>query len=170
LKGSRIFYPQEWEQFTALIPTEERSDMMKAYGTRIMNPDPAIHREAALKYVQYEGHLGSFFPETYEPGPEDVDFALTLARLELHYFQNNGFFEENQILRNISLIQHIPCTIIQGRYDMVCPPTSAFELHQKWTQSKLIMVPDGGHSAWDGGMTRALIQATKDLEDAFTTH
>jgi proline iminopeptidase len=158
--ASRIF-PDYWQDFVALIPEAEREDMLKAYYRRLTGSDEVARMAAAKAWSLWEGRTASLLPE---PGILNhfgkPHTALSLARIECHYFVNNTFLRPNQLLEDVHRIAEIPGVIIQGRYDLICPMESAWELHQSWPASRLEIVPDAGHSAAEPGIRSALVEAT----------
>lgn len=163
-EGASLFYPEKWEKFLSIIPDNERSDLLHAYWTRVMDGNPEIHQPAALAWSKWEGEIINLLPKKKDDKEdfEDEKFALAMTRLETHYFVNGNFFpEEDYIVNNCHKIQHIPCSIIQGRYDIDCPPASAWELHRALPQSELFIVPDAGHSSMEPGNIKELVKATE---------
>ena len=160
LYGIRAVFPDQWRIFAGHIPEGERGDLLQAYHTRLMNPDPAIHMPAARIWSTYEGACSTLLPspETVAAFGSDV-MALGLARLEAHYFINDIFLPENSLLANVGRIRRIPAVIVQGRYDMVCPAVSAEDLHQAWPEADYTVVPDAGHSALEPGIRKHLVEA-----------
>jgi len=167
--GAGALYPDLWEKYVATIPEAERSDMVRAYYRRLTSDDPRIMRQAAKTWSIWEGAT-SFLrlnPDYVAKFQED-DYAAAFARIECHYFINNGFFEtHNQLIEQVNRIRKIPAVIVQGRYDVVCPVKSAWDLHCAWPEADLRIVPDAGHSAFEPGNIHELISATdrfaKDL-------
>ncbi len=160
--GTSAIFPDQWQQYFEFIPPAERGNLIEAYHRRLTHPDSAVRLAAAQRWSAWEIATSRIYtpPELVEATVTD-DFAIKFASIENHYFMNHGFFEnENWILDHISKIRHIPAVIVQGRYDVVCPPMSAWELHQAWPESKLIFIHDAGHSAREPGIARALIHAT----------
>lgn len=161
-EGASFIFPDAWEKFLGPIPANERHDLVSAYYRRLTAEDHKIRKEAAKAWSVWEGstsklHMDADFIERFEGDA----FALAFARIECHYFTNKGFFEDDGwILKNVDKIRHIPAWIVQGRYDVVCPATSAYELHMKWPESKLFIIPDAGHSASEPGIKSKLIEAT----------
>ena len=160
LYGIRGVFPEHWRLFASHIPEDERGDLLKAYHTRLMNPDPAVHMPAARVWSTYEGACSTLLPspETVAAFGSDV-MALGLARLEAHYFINDIFLPENSLLANVGRIRKIPAAVVQGRYDMVCPAVSADELRQAWPEADYTIVPDAGHSALEPGIRTRLVEA-----------
>src|SRR2546427_841309 len=162
LYGLRGVFPEPWEKFAGFLPSEERGDLLRNYHRRLIDPDPAVHMPAARAWSIYEGSCSTLLPssETVAYFAGDV-VALGLARIEAHYFMNDIFLPENSLLENAHRLSDIPGTIVQGRYDMVCPLVSAHELHRAWPQAEYRIVPDAGHSAWEPGILGALVEATE---------
>ena len=160
LHGMRRFAPEAWRRFVDFLPEGERGNLLGSYHRRLVDPDPAVHRPAALEWSVYEGSCCTLLPsaETLhafgEPG-----FALTLARLEAHYFVNRLFLAEDALIQGVDRLRRIPAVIVQGRYDLVCPPTSADDLARAWPEARLVMVPDAGHSAMEPGIRAELVAA-----------
>ncbi len=167
-EGASYIFPDAWESYLQPIPTAERSDLVAAYYKRLTSHDPKIRTEAARAWSVWEGSTSKLIPNAdliAETGEDD--FAVAFARIECHYFINGGFFEsDDQLLRNVDCIRHIPTVIVQGRYDVVCPATSAWELHRAWPESELIIVPNAGHSMTEPGIRSALIEATDRFVNA----
>lgn len=161
-KGCDAIFPDAWEKYLAAIPEVERGDLISAYHRRLTSDDPAVRTAAARAWSVWEGSTSYLLQDTGAIGAHDEDeFALAFARIECHYFVNGGFFEhEDQLLRNVDRIRAIPAVIVQGRYDVVCPIRSAWDLHRAWPEADLRIVPDAGHSAFEPGNTHELIEAT----------
>jgi proline iminopeptidase len=160
--GASMVFPEYWQSFLAPIPAAERGDLLGAYHRRLVAAEPAEQLAAARAWSVWEGATSSL-----RPNPERAnqfgspEFALALARIEAHYFVNRGFFEdEDQLLRGVDAIRHVPAVIVQGRYDVVCPITSAWELHQRWPEADFRVVVDAGHSAYEPGIAAELVAAT----------
>lgn len=161
-QGASELYPDAWEPYWNFIPAAERADMLGAYHRRLTGPDPVVAMEAARRWSVWEGSTSHLLasPGTIARFGEDR-FALAFARIEAHYFVNQAFMEvPDQILRDVGRLQHIPAVIVQGRYDVVCPLRSAWDLHRAWPEATLRIVPDGGHSAFEPGIVHELITAT----------
>tara|TARA_Y100000588_G_scaffold4369_1_gene5493 strand:+ start:217 stop:1125 length:909 start_codon:yes stop_codon:yes gene_type:complete len=166
LYGMQSFFPETWAAFSGHLPFEERNDLLRNYHKRLVNPDPAIHMPAALAWSVYEGSCSTLMPNNSSVAQFSRDqFALGLARIEAHYFVNNIFLSENFILDHAEVLHSIPGVIVQGRYDMVCPLSSAVDLTMAWDRAQLIVVPDAGHSSSEEGIMRALIKATDEIRD-----
>ncbi len=161
LNGMGRFYPEAARTFMEFLPSAERDDPLRAYYTRLTHPDPATHLPAARVWSNYEDACARLRPRPGDDG--DGRAALALSRLECHYMVNGGFLEEGELITRIRRISHLPCVIVQGRYDIICPPISAWELHRAWPGSRLHMVPDAGHSALEPGIRAALVDATSEF-------
>ena len=152
----RVF-PEAARMFRDFIPPIERSDLLSAYYRRLVDPDPTIHLPAAQCWCTYEESCSRLM---VEPGdPRMSSGVLAMARIEAHYMVNQGFIEEGQLLRDIHKLHGIPATIVQGRYDIVCPITSADQLVRAWPGAGYHVVPDAGHSAMEPGIRAALVSA-----------
>lgn len=162
LYGMRALFPEAWRTFSGLIPENERGDLLSAYHARLVNPDPAIHVPAARAWAHYEAACSTLMPnEALVNSFESDAIALSLARIEAHYFKNDIFLPENGLLDNLHRIRHLPAVIVQGRYDAVCPIVTADELAQAWPEAFYEVVPDAGHSAFEPAISRALVSATE---------
>jgi proline iminopeptidase len=161
-RGCDAIFPDAWEDYLAPIPVEERGDMLHAYHKRLISDDPAVRVEAAKAWSIWEGRTSCLHSN---PGliarTADGEFALAFARIECHYFVNNGFFEKDTtLLDEVGKIRHIPTVIVQGRYDVVCPMESAWALHRAFPEADLRIAADAGHSAFEPGNVHELISAT----------
>jgi proline iminopeptidase len=162
LYGIRMVFPEAWRAFVAPIPPDERQDLLVAYHRRLTDPDPAVHMPAARAWSIYEGACSTLLPnpDTVAAFGEDR-MALGLARIEAHYFTHEVRPPEEDLVRKIDRIRAIPATVVQGRYDMVCPIASADELARAWPEAKYVVVPDAGHSAMEPGIRAQLVAATE---------
>ena len=168
-EGASQIGPDIWEQYFNLIPANERHDMVTAYYKRLTSTDEKTRLEAAKAWSKWEAATSRLIvdPKAIDEF-EDPEYALSFARIECHYFLNNAFFKTNNwILENISKIKHIPSVIIQGRYDVVCPATSAWELHRAWPEAEFKIIADAGHSMSEPGIRSALIEATDKFRNKF---
>ncbi len=162
LNGMRMIFPEEWTRFSNFLPAEERGDLLASYHRRLIDPDPAVHLPAARVWSTFEGCCSTLLPNPGKLSPFGEDaMALNLARIEAHYFVNSIFLPQDALLDNLDRIRDIPAVIVQGRYDVVCPIVTAYELHQAWPEADYIVVPDAGHSAMEPGICKALIAATE---------
>lgn len=162
-EGTSYLYPDVWEPYLNFIPMEERSDMMSAYYKRLTSDNVNLRNEAAKVWSIWEGSTSRLFmdQELITKSGEDA-FALAFARIECHYFVNKGFFEyDGYLLDQVDKFRKTPATIVQGRYDVVCPMISAWDLHKKWPEAEFKIVQDAGHSAYEPGITHELILATE---------
>ena len=160
--GAASIFPDLWEKYLAPIPPAERADMMQAYYRRLLSEDRATRAAAARAWATWEGAT-SFLRTNpaYVAKFDDPDYAAAFARIEAHYFVNRGFMDsDDQLLRDVEHIRHIPAVIVQGRYDVVCPVRSAWDLHRAWPEAELRIVADAGHSAFEPTITRELVAAT----------
>jgi proline iminopeptidase len=161
-EGAASLFPDLWEQYVEVIPPAERGDMMQAYYKRLTSDDPKVLAAAAKAWSIWEGAT-SFLrlnPDYVAKFQED-DYAAAFARIECHYFVNRGFMRsDTQLLEDVGRIRHIPAVIVQGRYDVVCPMRSAWDLHRAWPEADLKIVPDAGHSAFEAGNIHELVTAT----------
>lgn len=160
LHGMGRFHPEAEAAFLGFLPEAERSDPLGAYYRRLCDPDPAVHGPAAVAWSRYEAECSTLLPNRDSvQSLTRSETALPLARLEAHYFMNDLFLEEGELLAKADRLQGIPGAIVQGRYDVVCPPKSACDLAARWRDARLTMVPDAGHSATEPGIAVALVQA-----------
>ena len=159
-RGANYIYPDVWENYRDHIPSAERANMIKAYYSRLTHNDQQVRLEAARQWTTWEIATSKIHtPAEQVKTIVTDDFAIKFARIECHYFINKGFFEtDTWILDNIEKIRNIPAVIVQGRYDVVCPATSAWDLHKAWPEAKFRMIHDAGHSAREPGTSRALVQ------------
>ncbi|HEX6632481.1 MAG TPA: prolyl aminopeptidase [Usitatibacter sp.] len=165
LYGLRAIFPEAWRGFAGFIPEAERGDLLHAYHKRLVDPDPAVHMPAARSWSVYEGSCSTLLPNPALVADFASDrVALGLARIEAHYFVNDIFLPANFLLDNARRLAPIPGVIVQGRYDVVCPPVSADDLHRAWPEAEYTIVPDAGHSAFEPGIRSRLIAATESLK------
>ena len=191
-RGAEMIFPDEWERYVQPIPEAERGDMISAYHRRLTGDDTAVREAAAAAWTRWEMATSSLrVKEEDVARAADGKFALAFARIENHYFKHKGFFKaescvpfadcaprmqcaplmpqaqlpcaRRQLLDDVHKIRHIPCIIVQGRYDVVCPMRSAWDLHRAWPEAELRVIGDAGHSAGEPGIAAALCDAT----DAF---
>jgi proline iminopeptidase len=160
--GASALFPDRFEQYRSAIPVSERQDLIAAFYKRLTGGNRNEVVKAARAWSVWEAatsfiHTNSDMIDKWE----GEDFAIAIARIECHYFVNKGFLEhEDQLLHNVDRVRHIPCVIVQGRYDVVCPMQTAWELHKAWPEAEFKVVPDAGHSAFEVGNTHELILAT----------
>jgi proline iminopeptidase len=160
--GAAAIYPDLWEHYVEPIPPQERGDMVSAYYKRLTSDDSRVLGPASRAWSVWEGAT-SFLrmnPDYVAKFQEDA-YAAAFARIECHYFINRGFFEtDNQLIEQVGRIRQIPAVIVQGRYDVVCPMKSAWDLHKAWPEADLRITADAGHSAFEPGNVHELISAT----------
>lgn len=170
-EGASWLFPDAWQYFLLQIPADERHDLMAAYHRRLTDPDRQVQRDAARAWSIWEGATSRLYvdQDMLAHYGED-DFALAFARIESHYFINRAWFaSDDQLLTGVDRIRHLPAVLVQGRYDVVCPLQSAFDLHQAWPQAELEIVADAGHSSLEPGIVDALVRATdRFAQDAVT--
>lgn len=161
-EGASAIYPEVWEEFLRVIPEAERNDMLSAYHRRLTSEDERLRLAAARAWSVWEGSTSKLFPDQgLIDHFDEPHLALALARIECHYFVNRAFFEsDNHLIENVGRIRSIPAVIVQGRYDVVCPMMSAWDLHKAWPEAELQIIRDAGHSALEPGNTSALVEAT----------
>jgi proline iminopeptidase len=160
--GASAIFPDAWEAFRDHIPAAERSDFVKAYYARLTSSDAAVRSAAARVWSVWEGRTSCLIPnvDLIERTAGD-EFALAFARIECHYFIHDGWVDgDKALLANVDKIRHIPTVIAQGRYDVVCPATSAWDLHRAFPEADLRIVPDAGHAAAEPGIVHELVSAT----------
>ncbi|MEP6913276.1 MAG: prolyl aminopeptidase [bacterium] len=166
-EGASWIFPDVWEEFLKVIPENERDDMVSAYYRRLTSDDEQVRIAAARAWSIWEGSTSKLLFDYHSIERfAEAEFALAFARIECHYFMNNCFFPtENYLIENVAKIRQIPSVIVQGRYDVVCPMTSAWDLHRAWPEADLRIIPDAGHSISEPGIIDALVDAT----DRFST-
>ena len=160
-EGASRLFPDYWEDYLAPIPHEERHDLVDAFYRRLAGPDQIAQMHAAKAWSIWEGRTATLRPNGHVIERfSEPQRALSIARIECHYFINNAFLEEDQLLRDMHKIAHIPGVIVHGRYDVVCPLDNAWALNQAWPNSELAIIRDAGHAAGEPGITDALVRAT----------
>ena len=165
-EGANRLFPDYWQDFIAPIPEHERHNLLAAYYRRLIGEDEIARMACAKAWSLWEGRTATLLPNKHV-----VDFfgsphtALSLARIEAHYFVNHSFLETDQILRNAHRLNGIPGTIVHGRHDTVCPIQSAWELAQAWPEATLEIIRDAGHAAAEPGIINALVRATTKMAD-----
>lgn len=172
LTGMGKFHPESYQQFLAALPPAERGDLLTAYYHRLSHQDPRIHGPAAYAWASHEDACARLHSQPHA-GPPPAAFDgqrgplpfLAIARLEAHYMVHRGFMAEGALLAGLGRINHLPCIILQGRHDLVCPPETAWAVHQGWPGSTLTIIPDAGHSALEPGIRRGLLHATATMAE-----
>jgi proline iminopeptidase len=169
MTGLRAVFPEAWRAFAEhAVPGAGRrppgaGELLAAYRVRLMSPDPAVHLPAARAWSRYETGCSYLVPPT--GGEDGAAGALALARIEAHYFGHRMFLAENHVLANLDRIRDRPATVVQGRYDMVCPAVTADELVRAWPGARYVVVPDAGHSAMEPSIRSALVEATEAMKE-----
>lgn len=161
-RGASALFPDAWEKYVEPIPESERGDLLRAFHRRLTHEDPAVRLRAAKAWSIWEGTTSCLFANQalIEKTAGD-EFAIAFARIECHYFLHEAFINgARDLLRNVERIRKIPATIVQGRYDVVCPMETAWELHRAWPEADFRLVPDAGHSAGEPGNLHELVSAT----------
>ncbi|MFE8072901.1 prolyl aminopeptidase [Marinobacteraceae bacterium S3BR75-40.1] len=165
--ASRVF-PDYWEDFVAPIPESERDNLMAAYHKRLTSENELEQIQAAKAWSIWEGRCATLHPSTkvleHFGHPHT---AISLARIECHFFRNDAFLESNQIVANADALNGIPGAIVHGRYDMVCPLENALALHDVWSDAELFIIRDAGHSASEPAIVDALVQACRNFSEKF---
>ena len=161
--GAGAFWPEQWNAFSGMVPREERSDLIAAYHRRLFSGDGAEQARFARAWAGWESALAVLDPGEGRGSPSGA-YALAFARLENHYFINGGFLDgDGHILRNMHRIAEVPGHIVQGRYDMICPPHTAHALHRAWPKSRLRMVATAGHALSEPGISAELVTTMDQL-------
>lgn len=163
-EGVSRFYPDHWEDYVAPISADERDDLLAAYGRRINGTDELARMGAAKAWSRWEADCSSLHPNPrLVKHLTDPHRAMARCKIGVHYYSNQCFLEENQILRDASVLKDIPGIIVHGRYDMLCPVQNAHDLHAAWPISQVFLVREAGHSATEHALIDALIRATRDM-------
>lgn len=169
MHGMRQVFPEHWERWIRFLPEADRANPCASYYPLLTHPDPAVHLPAARSWASYEGACSTLRPNAEVVANFASDqVALSLARIEAHYFHHDFFMEPNHLLDNIDRIRHLPCIIVQGRYDIVCPFLTAWELAQAWPEASFRVIDDAGHSAFEPGTQAALVAATDEMKVRLT--
>jgi proline iminopeptidase len=165
--GTSELFPDAWERYVEPIPPNERGNLIRAYHSRLTGDDEAERARAAKAWSIWEAATSYLRVNVdYVSRAGEDEFALAFARIECHYFVNKGFFRsETQLIDDVPKIRHIPCVIVQGRYDVVCPMVTAWALHRAWPEADFRIVPDAGHSAYEAGTVHELVSATDAFAD-----
>ncbi|SFQ74183.1 proline iminopeptidase [Amycolatopsis arida] len=159
--GAGNLFPEDWERFLAALPAADRADPLAGYHRLVFDPDPAVSEPAAVAWSGWEGAIVSAVPQQgFRTGYARPAFAVPFARLALRYFAHGAWLEPDQLLRDAGKLAGIPGAIVQGRYDVVCPPVTAYELHRAWPDAELSILPHAGHAVTDPGVLAGLRAAT----------
>ncbi|TKG64535.1 prolyl aminopeptidase [Prauserella endophytica] len=158
--GAANLFPEEWADYLAPVPEDQRGDLVDAYRRLLDDPDRTVAERAAVAWSAWEGAIVSIVPQQgYRVGYSAPSFAVPFARIALHYFANDAWLEDGQLIRDAGKLAGIPGVLVQGRYDAVCPPATAYELHRAWPDSELVLLEGAGHAITDPGMLAALRRA-----------
>jgi len=165
--GASELFPEGWDDFTGLVPVDERGDLIAAYRRRLTAQDPAVQLAAAKAWSTWEGLTVTLLPdaEMMAEFTED-EHAIAIARIENHYMANKGWLEEGQLLAGAAKLRGIPGIIVQGRHDCCTPPSAAWKLKRAWPEVELQIVPDGGHLYSEPGILDGLVRATDRFSNA----
>ncbi len=158
--GASLLFPEKWERFLAPIPEAERGDLMAAYRRRLVGTNPVAQQRAAKEWGRWEGETITLLPDPESAKYSADDYSLAFARIENHYFVHAGWMDEGQLIRDVGKIRHIPAVIVQGRYDIACPPQTAWDLHRAWPEAAFHLVEGAGHAFSEPGILHHLIEAT----------
>jgi len=163
--GLRRIVPDAWDAFVAPLTMRERGSIVRAYHRRLTSEDPRERMAAAIEWNAFEGTASHLVPDAKTPDPEDLQQEIALARIEAHYFINGTFLEsDDQILKDAWRLRTLPGVIVQGRYDLVCPMQSAWDLAAAWPEARLVVVPAAGHAADEPAISSALVEATEEFK------
>jgi len=164
LTGMGHFFPEAARRFTTFLPPEDRDEGLTAWRRRLNHPDPAVHLPAARAWSAYEEACARLLPTAEDPAGPAGPGTLALARIEAHYMAHQGFLAPGQLLANMAAIRDLPAILVQGRYDVICPPVTAFTLARAWPGALLRMVPDAGHAAMEPSLRAALVEAVERIK------
>ena len=167
-QGASAIFPEYWQHYQSVIPESERDNMVEAYYRRLTSEDSQLRIQAAYAWSIWEGRTSTLHAKksvTDHFGDENV--ALSLARIECHYFMHHSFLAPNQLLNDAYKLKDIPGYIVHGRYDVVCPITQAYELHQVWPEADFYIAPTSGHSASEPEIVSALVKATDEISQRY---
>ena len=163
--GMKDAFPEYWEKFSQFIPEEERGDLIKAYGKRLLNPDPEVHEAAAQSFCEYDFRCATLLPsEATQEKLQNKQLMRSISTLFMYYALNHFFMEEDQIEKNLDKIKHLPVRIVQGRYDAISRAMVAYKLHKRLPNSKIVLLDEAGHSQAEPATTKALIEATNEFK------
>ena len=163
-EAGRLFRPEAWSALLGGLPPQLQGDPLEGYATLLEHPDHSVRVAAARRWSIFEATLANLVPNPVRIGEANDEWvAYAMARIEVHYFRNNRYTPDDQLLRRVERIRHIPATIVQGRYDLLCPPITATQLHQAWPGSRFILVEDAGHSATEPGIRSALVTVMDEI-------
>ncbi len=161
INGIKNFYPDAHRRFAEAVPPAERDDLMRAYQKRLFGNDAQQMQAAARAWTEYESSCLFLVPPDSVEARDSDRACLAIGRLEAHYMLHDCFLQPDQLLQGVEQIRHLPALIVQGRYDVVCPPLAAYRLHAAWPQAQLKIIADAGHAAVEPGIANALVAATE---------
>lgn len=165
LHGMSRVFPEAWRRFAHFLPHDERADLLRSYYRRLTSADRAVNAPAAQAWDRYEGECSTLLPKRDGGGRLEGDIgALAIARIEAHYFMNDAFLAPDAVLGGVARIRDLPCTIVQGRYDIICPPAAADRLSRAWPGAEYIVVPGAGHSVREPGIAQTLMAAVERMK------
>ena len=167
-EGASQLFPDVWEEYLSVIPESERDDLVAAYHRRLFDADPAVHVPAGVAWTVWEHSTIRLIPDAaaIAAARTDTAMAVAFARIENHYFSNGGWMEDGRLIRDAAeKLAGIPGVIVQGRYDVCTPSTTAWDLHRAWPDASFEMIPDAGHAASEPGIVDALVRATDSFAD-----
>lgn len=156
----QLFYPEAWQTLIADVPESQHHQVLDVYASRIFSENPTVSMPAAIRWNAFESSIMSLIPKA-DSSTVNGEVELARARVQIHYIQHGCFVDGEQLLKQAHLLKHIPTTIVQGRYDMVCPPQTAWLLAQAMPHAAFLIVPDAGHSAMEAGTCSQLVAATE---------
>jgi proline iminopeptidase len=164
--GMKSYYPEAWDEMVELFPEDERSDLISSFYTRIMDPDPSIHLAAARAFMRFDTYCAHLVTDaaTIDNVDQDDISTLGIGRAFIYYAAHAFFIEENQILNNLHKVSHLPAIVVQGRYDLICPPQGAYDLYKQWPTSELWFISDAGHSSKEPGIAQGLKEASENMK------
>jgi proline iminopeptidase len=174
LGGVQHFYPEVWHNLISYLPESERGDVLSAYSKRIFSADAQVNVPAAIQWNAFESSImrlkpaevrANSAPKTAEDMQKEQPIEVARARVQIHYIQHQCFIDGDAILKSATILNKVPTVIVQGRYDMVCPPQTAWELARAMPDAEFVMVADAGHSAMELGITSALVAATEKFKE-----
>lgn len=158
-------FPEPWQKLLAYLPNDEQADVLQAYAKRVFSSDTKSAQKAAIHWNAFESSIMTLLPREFDSNEVNPEIELARAKVQIHYIQHQCFVGNRDLLNEVKSLSNIPTTIIQGRYDMVCPPITAWELHQAMPHAHFEIIPDAGHSAIEAGITSALVKATEHFKN-----
>lgn len=162
----RDFFPEAWDEMVQSLPKDDYFNLIYSLYKKIMDPDPKVHLPIAHAFMRYDTICGTLLPDAalLEKMASDDGKALSIARAFIYYSANHFFLNENQLMHDLKLIAHLPAIIIHGRYDVICIPQGAYDLHKNWSRSQLWYIGNGGHLSSDPAISQGLVEATDRMK------